>query len=700
MKKRILSLVCAVAVIAAMMAIGISAVSAVDPIVDISQQAFNANDWTGDTNNIDSSNRFYATAQDKKTIWTAASYNLTGGFTFSSRCYLNANVNNFYGEYAALYVGEPGTGIELRIQNVKGQKDWNARLVVAGNEVASVNVMGSPNTSAPNGGWELVYDDGMLTVNHIQSVGSTPKTLTWNLASSGTATQIDVSSVDLTDTKFGVHIEGNYSTAEKRVWASYWLKVMPAATSSAPTSSAPVSSALAPSEPVSSEVASSEVASSEIASSEIASSEIASSTVPAVGEILVLAFSGALNAEDWDPSDKIVDGKLATGASASVYAVTYVKTFDLGTDWTASMKFATPTYMGNDYAQPTKLIIGDVEAVAYNSDGSNAAPYIGLNVKGAEKGRYDLDASLSTTGGVGYSGTLTLTYKNGIITVAYKDEIVITYDATADALDFSAVNPGLSAKGNWSSAKNFKILEFGLTSADVKPEPGAPIDTVVDGVLNANDWTGDTTYITDTGLFYADKTNKNTIWTAKAYDLSGGFKFSSKLQFKSYYTNYWGEHASIYIGEKDVGLELRIKNRSGIGMYDGFLYFGGQEIAKVDLMNAPNGVWEIVYKNGKVTVNLGNAPVTWTLADNSTSTSVSIPNADFSRVNIGLYVHGNWSTPDRRNWSTYNLSAVSGGSGGANGSTGDTRNVVIPAVAIVLGVCAVAFVAKSKKANA
>ncbi len=673
MKKRIVSLVCAIAVLVTMLTIGISAVSAVEPVVNVSQAAFNATDWTGDTANIDQSNRFYATSKDKKTIWTASSYNLTGGFTFSSRCYINANVNNFYGEYAALYVGEPGTGVELRIQNVTGQKNWNAHLVVAGNEVATANVMGSPNTNAPNGGWELSYADGKLTVNHIQSVGSTPKAVTWTLATSGTATQIDISSVDLTNVKFGVHIEGNYSSADKRMWAAYWIKVMPAASSSVPESSVP------------------------------ASSEPVSSTVPTVGEKLTSAISGVLVAEDWDPSDNIVDGKISTAKNDKVIAVSSVKTFDLGTDWESYMSFVTPTSMGNLWSQPITLKIGEVEAIVYNSDGTNGAR-IALNVKGAEVAEYKLGAGVSTNTGEGYSGKIVLKYKDGAITVNYKDENVIVYDASGAELDFSAINAGLSAKGNWAEApKNFKITEFGLTSADVLPEPGAPIETIKDGVFNDTDWTGDVGNINTVGNFkgnfYATGTTKKTIWTAKAYDLSGGFKYSSRLYFKNGYNNYYGEHAAIYIGDIDVGLELRIQNNKGSGMYTGYLYLGGKEIATADLYNAPNGGWEIVYQNGKVTVNQDENPTTWTLADSTKTTTVDISSADFSKAKIGMHIEGNYTEADRRLWNTYNLSALSG-SGSPVQGTGDTRNIVIPAIVLVMSACAVAFIAIRRKSNA
>ena len=170
--------------------------------------------------------------------------------------------------------------------------------------------------------------------------------------------------------------------------------------------------------------------------------------------------------------------------------------------------------------------------------------------------------------------------------------------------------------------------------------------------------------------------------------------------FKNAFTNYYGEYASMFVGDPVTGIELRIANVNGQGMYTGHILVKGEEVAKADLLNAPNGVYELVYKNGKLTVNLEGAAIKWTLADASTSTSVAINDVDLNKVTLGFRIAGNWSNADARNWSNYSLSPVSGGSNGTNGTTGDARNLVIPAVALVLGACAAAFVAKAKKANA
>ncbi len=185
-----------------------------------------------------------------------------------------------------------------------------------------------------------------------------------------------------------------------------------------------------------------------------------------VGEEISAPISGALNPEMWDSTANIVDGVLATGANTATVAVTSTDEYYLGSKWKASMNLVSPSYMGNDTAQPSKLIVGDVEAIIYNSKNQGSvAPYIALYIKGVEVATYELAADRSTYL-LGYSGTLGLSYNNGIITVSNPHSQDIVYDATADGLNFNAVNVGLSISGNWSSTKNFKITEFYLEAVN------------------------------------------------------------------------------------------------------------------------------------------------------------------------------------------------------------------------------------------
>ena len=460
------------------------------------------------------------------------------------------------------------------------------------------------------------------------------------------------------------------------------------------SSSVPASSAIAPSE----------VASSEITSSDV-SSEDASSTAPA-GEKVVSEISGELVAEMWQESDKIVDGVYAI-TSGDKATLTSVKKYDLGTEWETSAGFSINGYWDQMDHRESLIKLGDVEIVSTEAKADKPNDLI------AEDGAI----SLRIKGVVVQSVPVTYkkepsklelraTYKEGIITVYYSlyaapEAKAITYDATSDALDFSETEVVVSSTADWSLA--CEIRTFGLKTADTYIEPGAPIVVLKEATFNTNDWSGDTSGIDATDGYLSPGKNTNgvkTITSKTAYYLKDGFKFAGKLLFKNSWTNYYGEYASMYVGDPVTGIELRIANVNGQGMYTGHILVKGEEVAKADLLNAPNGVYELVYKNGKLTVNLEGAAIKWTLADASTSTSVAINDVDLNKVTLGFRISGNYSSADARQWSNYSLAPVSGGSNGTNGTTGDARNLVIPAVALVLGACAAAFVAKAKKANA
>ncbi len=641
--------------------------------VDITD-GLNTTDWTGDTANIyelqEGGYGFLSSSNKSvKTITSVASYNL--GSEWESSLSIRTTWNsNRYGQPYVLKIGnleaviyayknaDSGAGTPAEDAYIELKKDG----ATVGEKVLIAKIADATSNSNVSGVLKLSYKNGIATVNFKGTDYITE----------------NVGNIDFSNVKATLSIMGNYSDKNIGV-ANFKLKGETTPVSSAPTSSTD---------------------SSVPESSDVASNTSSTSTTP---EKVTVAISGALVAEDWTPSDKIIDGMLQTGSNANVESVTSVKKYDLGTDWTASMKFTTPTYMGNDAAQPSKLIIGDVEAIAYNSHKDNGTDaYLALNVKGTEVGTFSLGEGSGTRSGDSYGGTLELVYKDGAITVKHNDATVITYDATGDALDFSAVNFGLSIKGNWQNVLNFKIKEFAIRTADSYVEPGATIENITDGVFNSTDWVGNVENIdADEGYFYAtgSASDKKTIKTVKAYDLSKGFKFSSTLKFKSHYANYGGEWASMYVGDPETGLELRIQNQKGQAMYNGYLLLKGEEIATVNLVNMPNGTYEIVYKNGKVTVNLDGSALKWTLADKTTSTSVSVDGIALDKTTLGLHVQGNWAPKDLRNWNGYSLTSLDG-NGKVPGSTGDERNVVIPTVALVLGVCAVAFVTIRKRVQA
>ncbi len=684
MKKRILSIICAVAILASLLTVGIVSTSAAGTI----SGAFDASMWVDEGGKIDSEGRLTLSSNKYSTITTANKYNL--GTTWEAEIYVNyASSNNAASEPVILNVGQ----LSAVIYNCTYDKSsttvtTNGKVELVQGESTVLgsfdlgSTFGTPDITATKmrGTLKLAYNDGTATV----SIAGSP-VITKSVSG------LDFSNVAITVSAKNNWVSNNYLTSFSLTPAT-----VVGGTSSAPESSeAPASSAPESSEaPASSAPESSEAP----ASSAPESSEAPTSSEAPVAEKLTTPISGALVAEDWDPADKIVDGAFSTGANANVITVTSVKKYDLGTEWVASMKLETGAYMGNNSGQPSKLIIGDVEAIIYNAVDNGANPYVALNVKGAEVGKYELDASYSVKNN-GHSGVLELSYKAGAIEVSCDGQVVIQYNASNDNLDFGSVNFGLSLKGNWvANEDKFSITEFAIETADCVPEPGDPIVTVSDAVFSATDWTGDTAAITTEGQFQATGNSKRKITSIVSYNLSEGFKFAGELTFKNGYTNYYGEHASMLVGSAEDGIEIRIKNVQGQGMYTGHLVVKGEEVASVDLLNAPNGKWEMVYKNGKLTVNLDSTPVTWTLANKSTATSVAIDGVDFSNKNLSFYIAGNYDS--RRYWTSYSLSPVAGGSGGTGGSTGDARNLIIPAVALVFSACAVAFVAKNRKVAA
>ena len=158
----------------------------------------------------------------------------------------------------------------------------------------------------------------------------------------------------------------------------------------------------------------------------------------------------------------------------------------------------------------------------------------------------------------------------------------------------------------------------------------------------------------------------------------------------------------MYVGEAGSGLELRIKHdkegRGSAAFYNGYLYFEGQQIASVDLVDAPNGVYSIRYSDGKVSVYLNDTAISWTLADGSTSTAVAVDGSSkFANVALGYRIVGNYHPTDRY-WEGFYLAPL-GSSGTGAGGTGDTRNIVVPVCVLIASACAAAFVLTRKKSR-
>ena len=658
--------------------------------VDVSGD-LDAADWTGDTDCIqsvtDSSGNtsvgFYALGNNVS-IRTLTSIN---SYTLFDKWESSILIGDTWNDNASgqPYVLKIGT-LEAIVYNSKGNKTTqtaNAAMELKKDGV-SVKKLELPANIGTNGAagagigglLKMTYDNGTVTVSYRNN----------------TITE-DVGTIDFSNVTATLSIQGNWAGSINV--RDFTLKSDAPVTSSEPESSVPVSSVPASSEPASSEVTSSE-----------AESEAVKVTTP---------ISGELVAEDWDPSDKIVDGKFRTQKDQEKYTITSVKKYNLGTDWASSITITHNTSCNNCYGQPFVLKVGDLEAVLYNckyNSGSKAVTqnaYIALKVKDEEVAKYDLGDKVGTFNeAVGFSGPLTLKYKDGAVTVSHNDNVVITYDASASALDFSNTEISISLMGNWVP-NGLGVTAFSLTTADCNAGEGGeggevvkgdPIEIIENGVFNATDWEGAVDKIRADGALYI-LSGSADIFSVKSYDLSGGFKFASKLVMKNGFNNFGGEYCAMYVGEPGTGLELRIQQdkegRGNSAFYNGYIYYGGEKVATVDLLNDPNGTYEIRYSDGKVSVYLKDTAIAWTLADGSTSTSVTLNNPDFSNVKLGFNVKGNWH-PSERYWMGYSLAPL-GSSGTGAGGTGDTRNIVVPVCVMVASVCALAFVLTRKKSR-
>ncbi|MBQ2704853.1 MAG: leucine-rich repeat protein [Clostridia bacterium] len=196
-------------------------------------------------------------------------------------------------------------------------------------------------------------------------------------------------------------------------------------------------------------------------------------------------------------------------------------------------------------------------------------------------------------------------------------------------------------------------------------EPAKMTEAWAPSVLDAADWNGATEKITN-GVFALTGTQSQfTIWTNQSFNVDDGFTFKGTLKMSNGFNNCYGEWCSAYIGTASENLELRIRNDyresdvPGKDMtYTAYLLYNGTELASYDLNTSCNGVYEVKYKDGKVTVKLADAEINWTLANRSKSTAVTLANADFSNAQIGLKLAGNWGPENGRKWSAISLAPV------------------------------------------
>ncbi len=679
MKKRILSIICAVMIVATLFSIAITSASGATEAVNITA-GFTQDIWEGHTEGIQVAwDKFAPTSASgaTKTITTKTGYNLGDSWTASFKIGSNSS-SNYFAEPFALRVGDL-----VAVFYDRNKNDTNSvAQVELKKDTASLekvnlpDTIGSKKSSGAFGTMKLEYDNGTAKLYFEDIVYITK----------------DVGDMDFSNAKATVSIKDRWIAKSAAVVNFALIGSTPIA-SSTPASSTPASSAPASSVPASSAPASSAPESSE--------APVSSAPVPKYDDVTEFEAEG-FDSTYWtgDTSNIAGSGALISQANNNVLTLTTVNSYNLGTLWASS--FVTGNNTGNRNGNAYTLKIGQLEAVLYEE---NTATGDGMMVELKKNGASVKKIAIGDRVTAKY---LVLKYDNGTATVGYNNHTYITENV--GDMDFSNVKATVSVEGNGKATAiainkfTLKHMSTGEESSSAAPAVGEAITPVIDGALTKSDWEGDIKRIDSAGQFNGPDGSKNTITSVKTYDLSGGFKFASTLTFKNHFSNYYGEYASMYVGDPETGLELRIKqdkeNRGNSAFYNGYLLYNGAEIASVDLLNAPNGKWEITYKDGKVTVTQADAAIKWTLADKSTATSVALDSPDFKAAKLGFYIEGNYCN-SHRYWKNYSITDASGssGSGGAGGvgGTGDARELVVPAVAIVLGACAAAFVIKHRK---
>ena len=349
----------------------------------------------------------------------------------------------------------------------------------------------------------------------------------------------------------------------------------------------------------------------------------------------------------------------------------------------------------------------------------------GHHVAGMEY-KYDIAVCVDGVAVANYTssspnGTYTLRYLDGKVSVLFNGaalKLTLASDKTeaktvsVDGLDFSNTKIGLLMMGNWCrDADSRSWYDISVAPTDGEDEKGVKLDSKVQLPFNEDTFTGAINGFKEGGYFYST-VNLINVDTLTRYDLGTKFALEANLVFANGYPNYYGEHASMYVGTMGEGLELRVyaycaadhnedecnvktdghHSLLKVGTYDVCLYYKGQLIGNLegDCNEAPNGTYTLKYNEGKVSVDLNGETLNIKTPGGGTAKTVDIADADFSNTTVGLAIMGNWhADPAKRNWNTFSIAPLSGNgsviNSGSNGAkTGDTRNIAL-AIAIMLG---------------
>ena len=335
------------------------------------------------------------------------------------------------------------------------------------------------------------------------------------------------------------------------------------------------------------------------------------------------------------------------------------------------------------------------------------------------------------------TASLNLKYFFNASWISYSDcksnpDYVLTYNAETKTITFTKIaldevigtvsfvdtngtakldDAAVSFKGNfsWNNTHTYGAAKLtGKSDAGEEAVKGEALtETWAPETFSTEEWTGSSAALIDGEFVVPEGNGTYTIHTVKSYDLSAGFKFVGTLAMKNGYNNYYNEWCSAIFGNDESNFELRIRNDDTTpsdadkdNTYTAYIYCNGSELASYDLVTAPNGEYEVVYADGKVTVALGGSVIEWTLADGSVATSVGV-DADLSNAKLGLRLMGNYARLVRK-WSGVSLSPLgSNGSGiGGGVDTGDARNIVFPAVVMLVSAFAAAALLINKKVRA
>ena len=195
--KKLISIMCSVCMILSLFGVvSVSAEGAAEALIEPWCNTFNADDWSGDTQQFDGNNFVCVTGTSKvATVTSVKAYDLTGGFSITSYLIMKNSYTNYYGEYCAMGAGN----IELRIANISGQDAYEAQVVCGGTVLARYSLSNKPNNS-----YRLLFDGSNI------SVFINDEKIELTLESGETADSVEAAGADVSCANLMLRIANNY----------------------------------------------------------------------------------------------------------------------------------------------------------------------------------------------------------------------------------------------------------------------------------------------------------------------------------------------------------------------------------------------------------------------------------------------------------------------------------------------------------